>query len=365
MKITAIIAEYNPFHNGHLKHLRLAKKETSPDALVVVMSGSFTQHGDMAVASKYQRAEWAIAAGADAVIELPTVYSLSYAQKFAEGALKTLSLFGDVTLSFGTEAEELENLSITAEFMQSESNDMSYLLKDYLSQGYSLAKSRTLALNTIRPDLVNMLNSPNNILAVEYMKAAAKFNKNTEFHTVARKGDDGKKYLSSTKIREKMYNGEDVAPFVPKFVNLSDVYSREKYNTMAIYAMKSTTKETLKEIYNINEGFENRIAGDPFTDMNGYLQLTSKRYTRSTIKRIAACATVGVSKELVKLAEDNKPYSTLLAIRPSKKKLLLPYLAESDGYFFYKPSDCPEDCPIKPLIDLDEKAYRIQQLCKF
>ena len=175
MKITAVIAEYNPFHNGHLKQLKKAKRETNADALVVVMSSSFTQHGDLCIQDRYTRANWAIQAGADLVLELPTVYSLSTAKGFAEGALKTLSMLGEYTLSFGTESDEIEDLNMAAESMRSESKDVSNLLKGYLSEGYSVAKSRTLALDKIRPDVSNMLKSPNNILAVEYMKAGAQY----------------------------------------------------------------------------------------------------------------------------------------------------------------------------------------------
>lgn len=363
MKITAVIAEYNPFHNGHLKQLRLAKRETQADILAVVMSGSFTQHGDVCVLDKYTRAQWAIEAGADIVLELPTVYSLSPAQGFAEGALKTLSMFKSYTLSFGTESDELQNLSMAAEFMQSESKDMSGLLKGYLGQGYSLAKSRTLALNSIRPDIANMLESPNNILAVEYLKAAAKYGGEVEFHSVERKPDDGKKYLSSTKIRELMRGGEDISKFVPQFVDVKNAASVEKYGTIATYAMKSMTAAQLGYIYNVGEGLENRITQADFNDMRGFLQLTSKRYTRSTIKRIAACATLGLDKKLAELAKAEKPYCTLLAVKPSKKKVLLPMLAQADGYFFYKHSDCEADCPVRPLVDLDEKASKIQKLC--
>ena len=364
MKITAVIAEYNPFHNGHLKQLKLAKRETEADILVVLMSGSFTQHGDICVCDRYTRAQWAMQAGADMVLELPTVYSLSHAQGFAEGALKTLSMLKEYTLSFGTESDELENLSMAAEFMRSETSDMSLMFKGYLGQGYSVAKSRTLALNNVRPDIANMLNSPNNILAVEYIKAASKYGDSVKLHSVERKPDDGKKYLSSTKIRELMKNGSDITPFVPPFVNIEHPASVEKYGTISTYAMKAMTAKQLGEIYNVGEGLENRITQADFNDMRGFLTLTSKRYTRSTIKRIAACATLGLNKELANLAKSEKPYCTLLAINPSKKKVLLPLLADSDGYFFFKHSDCEADNPVRPLVDLDEKASKIQNLCK-
>lgn len=363
MKITAVIAEYNPFHNGHLKQLKKAKKDTGANALVVLMSGSFTQHGDVCVQNKFTRANWAIEAGADLVLELPTVYTLSNAKNFAEGALKTLSMLGEYTLSFGTESEELEELNMAAEFMRSESKDMSNLLKGYLNEGYSVAKSRTLALDQIRPDIANMLQSPNNILAVEYMKAGAKYGSNVQYHSVERKPDDGKKYLSSTKIRAMLAQDEEVSQFIPPFVDLSNVADVNKYNTISTYAMKAMTATQLGEIANISEGMENRIAQAGFNTMDEFLTLTSKRYTRSTIKRIASCATIGVTKELVNLAKEEKPYCTVLAFRPSKKKALFSLLASADGYFFFKASDCEKDCPVRPLIDLDEKAAKIQRLC--
>lgn len=364
MKITAIIAEYNPFHNGHLKQLKKAKRETGADALVVIMSGSFTQHGDLCIADKYTRAEWAIKAGADLVLELPTVYSLSTAKHFAEGAIKTLSMLGEFTLSFGTESDELQDLNMAAEFMRSESKDMSNLLKGFLNEGYSVAKSRTMALDIIRPDIANMLQAPNNILAVEYMKAGAKYKDKISFHSVERKPDDGKKYISSTKIRNLIAQNQDVSAFVPPFVTLDSIVDISKYNVISTYAMKAMSPQQLGEIANISEGMENRISQANFSNYDEFLGLTSKRYTRSTIKRIAASATIGLTKELVNLADEEKPYCTVLAFKPSKKKALFALLAQADGYFFFKHSDCEKDCPVRPLIDLDVKAQKIQNLCK-
>lgn len=364
MKITAIIAEYNPFHNGHLKQLKKAKKDTGADCLVVCMSGSFTQHGDIAIEDKFTRAQWAIDAGADLVLELPTVYSLSSAKGFAEGALKTLSLLGEFTLSFGTESEELEELKIASEFLASESNDLSRSIKGFLSDGYSLAKSRTKALDLIRPDISNMLQSPNNILAVEYMKAGAKYGDKVQYYSVERKPDDGKKYLCSTKIRELIKDGYDEAQFVPEFVKIENPTDLNKYSIASSYALKSASKEQLKEIANIFEGMENKIANSEFNSLEDFEGFTSKRYTKSTLKRIAASVTIGLTKELVELANNEKPYTTVLAIKNSKKKVLLPLLSQADGYFYFKSSDCPNDSPVKKLIDLDTKAYKIQKFCQ-
>ena len=364
VKIAAIIAEYNPFHNGHLKQLRKAKREVGADILAVVMSGSFTERGDICVADKYTRAKWAIEAGADVVIELPTVYTLSNAQFFAEGALKTLSMLGEFTLCFGTETEELNDLSMVAEFMASESNDMSRMLKNFLSEGYSVAKSRSLALNLIRPDIANMLQMPNNILAVEYIKAGAKYGDKVDYHNIPRIPDNERTIASSTKIRNRLYSGQNFEKLVPEFVKKEDmVVDPTTYGTISTYALKSKTPDELAEITNIHEGMENRISKSDFNSFEEFLGLTTKRYTRSTIKRIAACTAVGVTKSLVQLAKDEKPYTTILAIRDSKRKKILPILSSADGYFYYKPSDCEKDSPVRPLIDLDEKAAKVLKLC--
>ena len=364
VKIAAIIAEYNPFHNGHLKQLRKAKREVGADILAVVMSGSFTERGDICVADKYTRAKWAIEAGADVVIELPTVYTLSNAQFFAEGALKTLSMLGEFTLCFGTETEELNDLSMVAEFMASESNDMSRMLKNFLSEGYSVAKSRSLALNLIRPDIANMLQMPNNILAVEYIKAGAKYGDKVDYHNIPRIPDNERTIASSTKIRNRLYSGQNFEKLVPEFVKKEDmVVDPTTYGTISTYALKSKTPDELAEITNIHEGMENRISKSDFNSFEEFLGLTTKRYTRSTIKRIAACTAVGVTKSLVQLAKDEKPYTTILAIRDSKRKKILPILSSADGYFYYKPSDCEKDSPVRPLLDLDEKAAKVLKLC--
>lgn len=364
MKIAAVIAEYNPLHNGHLKLLKKVKREVKPEALVVVMSGSFTERGDICVADKYTRAKWAVECGADLVIELPTVYTLSPAKSFAEGALKTLSMLGEFILCFGTETKELEELAYVAEFMRSETKDMRNMLRGYLSEGYSVAKSRTMALDLIHPDYANLVKAPNNILAVEYLKAGAAYGDKVQYHSVERKPDNNRTIISSTKVRAMMQEGKDFAAFVPECVVIPHPTDMSKYGTVSTYSMRTKTAAELADIANISEGLENRISKTDFNTFEEFLRLTTKRYTRSTIKRIAASATVGITKDLVALARENKPYTTVLAANERKKKKLFALLAASDGYFYFKPSDCPADSPVRPLIDLDERAAKVLRLCR-
>ena len=364
MKIAAVIAEYNPLHNGHLKLLKKVKREVKPETLVVVMSGSFTERGDICVADKYTRAKWAVECGADLVIELPTVYTLSPAKSFAEGALKTLSMLGEFILCFGTETKELEELAYVAEFMRSESKDMRNMLRGYLSEGYSVAKSRTMALDLIHPDYANLVKAPNNILAVEYLKAGAAYGDKVQYHSVERKPDNNRTIISSTKVRAMMQEGKDFSAFVPECVVIPHPTDMSKYGTVSTYSMRTKTAAELADIANISEGLENRISKTDFNTFEEFLRLTTKRYTRSTIKRIAASATVGITKDLVALARENKPYTTVLAANERKKKKLFALLAASDGYFYFKPSDCPADSPVRPLIDLDERAAKVLRLCR-
>lgn len=360
MKTTAIIAEYNPFHNGHLYQLTKAKTETNCDTLVVVMSGSFTQRGDVCIADKYTRANWAIAAGADVVIELPVVYSLSPANRFAMGAMKTLSVFDDVTLSFGSESGDLSSLQLAVSTLNYETNEFKSLLNDYMSQGYSLAKARTMALDNENPVVSELIGSPNNILGVEYLKACQLLDLPFNFHTVKRRySQDGGPFLSSTEIRKMLHCGEKVDKAVPPFVEISDIDAK-KFSAICLYAINTMSAAELEKIANISEGFENRLKKLTFGSIEELMALTTKRYTKSTIKRIVASATLGLTKDLVNLAEENAPYVRILAIRKNRKDILSTISKKTQPFLKY--SDCDANSVYRPLLDMDEKAHRFLSL---
>ena len=183
------------------------------------------------------------------------------------------------------------------------------------------------------------------------------------FHSIERKPDNNRTIISSTKIRALAEEGKDFSAFVPPYVTATAA-AAEKYGTVSTYALRTKSADELAEIANISEGMENRIARSEFNNFAEFLRLTTRRYTRSTIKRIAACATAGVTKALSELADAEKPYTTVLAASDKKKNALFSLLASSDGWFFFKPSDCPEGHPVRPLIDLDERAAKIQKLCQ-
>lgn len=175
MIINGIIAEYNPFHNGHSYQMQDALKQTGADYTIVVMSGNFMQRGAPAIINKYKRAEMALLNGADLVLELPAVYSASSAEFFATGAFTLMDKLGVADyLCFGSECGNLTTLGKIADILLEEPEDYVVLLKQFLKNGYTYPNARNNALMLFCPELckdLNVLSYPNNILGIEYLKA--------------------------------------------------------------------------------------------------------------------------------------------------------------------------------------------------
>ena len=181
-KVLGIIAEYNPFHNGHLYHLEQSKKITGCTYTVAIMSGNFTQRGSTSLIDKWSKAKCALENGIDLVIELPTLYSTSSAENFAEGSIKILDSLKVVDyISFGAETSNIDILDKIATVLYNEPKEYKNLLSHELHKGISFPKARENALMMYLNDIrkyVNILSSPNNILGIEYLKALKKYNSN-------------------------------------------------------------------------------------------------------------------------------------------------------------------------------------------
>lgn len=175
MKVNGIIAEYNPFHNGHKYQLEQSLKLTDADYTVIVMSGNFVQRGAPALLDKHTRTKMALLAGADLVLELPAVYAVSSAEYFAAGAVSLLTKLGVVShLCFGSECGDIDLLRQAAGILASEPEDYASSLRHLLRQGMSYPNARTQALIQHYPSLAEhreVFSSPNNILGIEYIKA--------------------------------------------------------------------------------------------------------------------------------------------------------------------------------------------------
>lgn len=192
MKAVGIIAEYNPFHNGHSYQIAKAKEMTGADYCVVVMSGNYVQRGAPAIMDKYLRTRAALMGGADLVVELPVHYASGSAEYFASGAVSLLDKLGIIDhLCFGSECGSLQPLSLLSDALTLEDEAFRIQLKNLLKAGYSYPRAREEALGAVSPELIphlELLNHPNNILGLEYLKALKKRNSRIVPHTHARKG---------------------------------------------------------------------------------------------------------------------------------------------------------------------------------
>ena len=199
-KVVGIIAEYNPFHNGHSYHIQNTKAQTGADFVVAVMTGNFTQRGNTSVINKWEKAKMALNGDADLVIELPTIYSVSSAENFANGAVKILNELGIVdTISFGMEADDVSTLNNIANVLVNEPPEYKTILEHELGKGNSFPKARENALMMYLNDIkryANVVKGSNNILAIEYLKALKKQKSSIVPFGVKRE----KVYYNSTKI---------------------------------------------------------------------------------------------------------------------------------------------------------------------
>lgn len=211
-KVLGIIAEYNPFHNGHLYHLETSKKLTDADYTVAIISGNFTQRGSTSIVDKWSKTKMALKNGIDLVIELPVLYSISSAENFADGAIKILNSLGIVDyLSFGAETSDISILNNIANILCSEHEEYKNLLSIELEKGLSFPKARENALldyikntddNVPENKIIDfekyskVLSSPNNILGIEYLKALKKYKSSIKPVCISRFATD----YNSTKL---------------------------------------------------------------------------------------------------------------------------------------------------------------------
>lgn len=187
MKIVGLITEYNPFHAGHLYHMQQARELTGADYCVVLMSGSFVQRGEPAIFDKYLRTKTALLAGADLVLEIPAAFSTASAHEFAAYGVALLSAIGVDAVVFGSECGQIEILKQAAYALNHESAEFRERLQKGLKAGLTYPQARAKALE-MEDTWASVLSSPNNILGIEYLRAAEDLHSPMEFYTISRKG---------------------------------------------------------------------------------------------------------------------------------------------------------------------------------
>ncbi len=334
MKICACIVEYNPLHLGHVKHLNHVKTVLGADKIIAVMSGNFSQRGEPAVLDKFTRARHAILAGADMVIELPTVFATSNAEVFAKGAVNIIDALNVCeNLCFGVESGSAEDYIRLATALNDESKEFKKILKENLDTGVSLARAKFNAVQTLKGDFdESLISSPNNILGLEYTKALLSISSPTEISPMLRTGDHNDKTLkkgitSATSIRQIIKTGKfkklknNVPDFV--FADLKDYpFSYEK---MAMASIITKSSEEIEHAPDCTEGLENRIkalAKDNKKLDTLIEKATTKRYTETRIRRIINANLLGITKELVVDCLKTPTYAKVLAINEKSMDLL-------------------------------------------
>ena len=339
MKVLGIIAEYNPFHNGHLYHLEESKKLLNPDYTVCVMSGDFTQRGEPAMADKWVRASMAVNNGIDLVLELPFAFAANNAEFFAAGAVDLLDRLGCVThLSFGSESGDIGLLKETAAFLTTESDELKSGIKEFANQGVSFPKARYEAVKRcIGKEGADVLKDSNNILAVEYLKQLRLRNSAIEPFTVTRYGtcyhDKGtfESIASATAVRHNLREtGEmdSIKEYIPgpsfeALCGVKDVVN-PTFNTfypLLIYRILTTEAAVLGSVLTATEGLENKLkkAAVQSRDVETLISaVLSKRYTATRIQRLLTHTMVHLDKDsFYQIRRDELNYGRVLAF--SKK----------------------------------------------
>lgn len=335
MKICACIAEYNPFHNGHLKHVEYIKNTLNAQKLIVVMSGNFTQRGEIAVLDKFTRARHAIIAGADLVIELPTVFATANAERFAKGAVNIVNALGVVDgLCFGVESGcESEYLAL-AKAMNDESKEFKKVLKDKLNDGVSLAKAKFETVKQLYNQDFNsqLISSPNNILGLEYTKALLSLASDVKIYPMLREGDHNdttlkKGITSATSIRQvlKTTNFKKLKKCLPPFT-FGDLNGYPfDFEKACITSLIRASESDIEKCPDCTEGLENRIKA--LVKDNHSLDLlidkiSTKRYTKTRIQRIITSNLLGITEKLVSECLTSPLYAKVLAVNSQSKDLI-------------------------------------------
>lgn len=319
----AVVSEFNPFHNGHKYLLETAKNKTG-EGIIAVMSGSFTQRGEVAVTDKFSRARTALENGADLVIELPTVYAVSNAQRFAKCGVEISKAFDCVNfLAFGCENDNIELLQNACNALDNE--NVKTIISEEMKNGNYYPRAVELAIRSVLGDeTADVLTSPNNILAVEYLRNLS--NSKVKPLPVMRKGVQHDSNITSgniasaSQIRTLLRNEQQAKSFLPQVPE--KITYTENLELITLYKLRSMTLQDFAKLPDVNEGLENRIfeAVSNYNSVNEIIEaVKTKRYTHARIRRILTCALLGITEDM---QNSDVKYARVLGFTQSGAKML-------------------------------------------
>lgn len=398
MKILGLIVEYNPFHNGHLYHLKNSIEKTKATHTIAIMSGNFLQRGEPALFDKYTRAYAAVKNGVDLVIELPTMFACQSAEIFSHGAISTLNSLNCVdSICFGSEEGNIDILYTISKILVNEPNEFKISLKKYLDDGMLFPTARSLALfdyinkfnllNISKEKLLSILNSSNNILGLEYIKSILKLNSNITPYTITRIQSE----YNSEKIDSNICSATAIRKQLKDLGNINSISSVVPYNTFETLKDKINNNfypmfddnyfdilssiivrdmNILNTYFDVNEGIENKIyqsifASNTLTDLRESIK--SKRYTMTKVKRTLNNILLGITKnDMAKVKDINSvPYIRILAFNDKGREIIKKIKNNSEINIINKFSNVSfskDDDIFKTLIDYDIKASNLYNL---
>jgi predicted nucleotidyltransferase len=328
MKSAGIIAEYNPFHNGHQYHLERTRQITRADVIIAVMSGNFTQRGEMAIADKWTRAELAVCGGADLVVEMPTVAACNHAAVFAQSGVNILQNLGADFISFGSECGSLNLLQSVADKLKENNSVLEASMEKSLKEGLSWPRARQEAMKEfLTEEEMAVLAEPNNILALEYLKYmdTAKpltvKREGTGYHEMESRG----RFASASFIRQQITSGEDVSSLMPQILpeNCTDTRGRDDMLfRLIVQKILTMTSEELDAVSAGDAGLGNNAKKviRSCQSLNELAEaLKSKRYTRTRVQRFIVQILLGITRDDV---SQRKDYVRVLAANEKGSRYL-------------------------------------------
>ncbi len=372
MDISGIIAEFNPLHNGHKYLIDCVKNES--DGVVCVMSGNFVQRGDIALLSKFDRARMAIESGIDVCIELPTPWAMATAQNFAGGAVNILHRLGLINkLTFGSESADIELLR-RATSLTTDKNFME-MITSQLKNGTTFAAARQTVVSRIDPDAAEILNSPNDILGIEYICAINREKSNMEPVCIKRQGvaHDGEKaqgkFLSASQIRKIVAeeNFEVLDPYMPEhclqLLKNANTACLSRIETDILGKLRRTHLQTLKELPDISEGIENRLANAAKSAVSleeMYALVKTKRYTMSRVRRLVMSAYLDLKANYTQLPV---PYARVLGFSAKGEEIIRQMKKTSDIPIIMRTGDIEKlDTQAKLIFEAEAGASDLYAL---
>lgn len=334
MKVVGIIAEFNPMHTGHKYLVEEAKRITGADVAICIMSGNFTQAGNIAIANKFERAKIAVENGFDVVIELPVIYATASAQYFAKGAIEILNSLNCVDyLVFGSETANTEELEVISRTLCINEEEIWKSTTEFFKSGISFAKAREQAISEFLTDRqLDVAIKPNNILGIEYLKNL--FLLRSKIQPIAVKRLENDLVISATQIRELLQEKKlnEANKYMLEIIqDSSSIVYNDSILELIKYNIVNSSTDKLSNINEVTEGLENTLikkvsSADSYMDF--IQEIKSKRYQLSKIKRILINILLNITKEDFSNLS-NAHYAHILCVKQENKKEILSHISSN------------------------------------